>query len=71
MAGDWFGWEGPCSPWNDEREHRYVFTLYATDLPRCPVSGRFTAAGVLKAIEGHVLDRATLTGTYSLNPRML
>lgn len=71
MAGDWYGWEGPCSPWNDELEHRYQFTLYAIDLDRCPVSGRFTAAEVLKAIEGHVLARATLTGTYTLNPRML
>jgi len=71
MAGDYFGWEGPCSPWNDELEHRYHFTLYATDLAKCPVSGRFTAAEVLKAIEGHVLDKATLTGTYTLNPDML
>jgi len=71
MEGDYFGWEGPCSPWNDELEHRYHFTLYATDLAKCPVSGRFTAAEVLKAIEGHVLDKATLTGTYTLNPDML
>ena len=71
MAGDYFGWEGPCSPWNDELEHRYHFILYATDLAKCPVSGGFTAAEVLKAIKGHVLDRATLTGTYTLNPDML
>lgn len=71
MAGDWYGWEGPCSPWNDAREHRYRFTLYATDLARCPVDGRFTAADVSRAIDGHVLAQATLTGTYTLNPRML
>lgn len=71
MSGDYFGWEGPCSPWNDEREHRYHFTLYATDLDRCPVSGKFTAGDVLKAIEGHVLGQATLTGTYTLNPALI
>lgn len=71
MAGDYYGWEGPCSPWNDELEHRYHFTLYATDLAKCPVPDRFTAADVLKAIHGHVLEQATLTGTYTLNPRML
>lgn len=71
MAGDWYGYEGPCSPWNDERIHHYHFTLYATDLARCPVSGRFTGADVLAAIRGHVLAEATLTGTYTLNPALL
>lgn len=71
MAGDWHGYEGPCSPWNDERLHHYHFTLYATDLARCPVSGRFTGTDVLAAIRGHVLAEATLTGTYTLNPALL
>ena len=67
MAGDYFGYDGPCPPWNDEVVHHYVFTLYALDIKACPVSGRFTGPEVLAAIEGHVLDSATLTGTYSLN----
>ena len=71
MAGDYYGYEGPCSPWNDERLHHYRFTLYATDLDKCPVSSRFTGADVLKAIEGHVLAEVTLTGTYTMNQRML
>jgi Raf kinase inhibitor-like YbhB/YbcL family protein len=71
MAGDYFGYEGPCSPWNDELRHRYHFTLYATDLLRCPVEGRFTGAEVLNAIRGHVLAEATITGTYTLYPKLL
>jgi hypothetical protein len=71
MAGDYFGYEGPCSPWNDERLHHYHFTLYATDLDRCPVAGRFTGADALAAIRGHALDQVTLTGTYTLNKAML
>ena len=71
MAGDYYGYEGPCSPWNDERLHHYRFTLYATDLAKCPVSGRFTGPQVLGAIRGHVLDEATLVGTYTLNKAML
>jgi hypothetical protein len=70
MEGDYFGYDGPCPPWNDERGHRYVFTLYATDLERCPVEGAFDAAQVMKAIEGHVLGQASITGTYSLNPAL-
>jgi len=71
MAGDYFGYEGPCSPWNDERIHHYHFTLYATDLARCPVEGRFTGEQVLAAIRGHVLAEATITGTYTLNAALL
>jgi hypothetical protein len=71
MNGDYYGYEGPCSPWNDERIHHYHFTLYATDLERCPVPDRFTAAEVLKAIKGHVLAEAKLTGTYTLNQKLM
>lgn len=71
MAGDYYGYDGPCSPWNDERIHHYHFILYATDLERCPVAGRFTGADARKAIEGHVVAAARLTGTYTLNARLL
>jgi Raf kinase inhibitor-like YbhB/YbcL family protein len=68
MAGDYYGYDGPCPPWNDAIRHRYVFTLYALDLARCPVEGRFTGQDVRNAIAGHVLAQAGLNGTYSLNP---
>ena len=68
MAGQYYGYDGPCPPWNDERLHHYHFVLYATDLERCPVDGAFTGPQVAAAIAGHVLAQATLTGTYSLNP---
>ena len=41
MAGDYFGYDGPCPPWNDEILHHYVFTLYALDVPRLDVGGVF------------------------------
>ena len=67
MAGDYFGYDGPCPPWNDSIVHHYVFTLYALNVRQCPVSGRFTGPDVLAAIEGRILDSAALTGRYSLN----
>ncbi|MDQ2694978.1 MAG: YbhB/YbcL family Raf kinase inhibitor-like protein [Pseudomonadota bacterium] len=70
MAGNYFGYDGPCPPWNDSIVHHYVFTLYALDVARCPVAGEFTGADVRRAIEGHVLAQASLTGTYSLNPKV-
>ena len=68
MAGDYFGYDGPCPPWNDSILHHYHFTLYALGLERCPVGEKFTGDEVLKAIAGYVLAEARLTGTYSLNP---
>jgi Raf kinase inhibitor-like YbhB/YbcL family protein len=70
MAGDYFGYDGPFPPFNDSLLHHYVFTLYATDLERCPVDGTFTGAQVRAAIEGHVLGQASLTGHYTLNRRL-
>lgn len=68
MAGDYFGYDGPCPPWNDALVHRYVFTLYALDLDRVPVNGKFTGQQVRDAIRGHILDQAAITGLYTLNP---
>ena len=68
MAGNYFGYDGPCPPWNDAILHHYVFTLYALGVARCPVEGNFNGAGVRKAIEGHVLAKARIIGVYSLNP---
>ncbi len=70
MGGQYFGYDGPCPPWNDSVTHHYRFELHATKLERCPVEGAFTAAQVQEAIKGQVLASATLTGRYSLNPRI-
>ncbi len=68
MAGPYFGYDGPCPPWNDERLHDYVFTLYAIDVPALAVAGELDGRSVRQALEGHVLATATLSGFYSLNP---
>ena len=70
MGGLYFGYDGPCPPWNDERLHHYHFALYATDLAHCPVEGAFTGAEVEAAIAGHVVAEARIVGTYSLNPAL-
>jgi Raf kinase inhibitor-like YbhB/YbcL family protein len=71
MGGDYFGYDGPCPPWNDALLHHYVFTLYALDVPKVEIGGKFTGAEARAAIKSHVLAEAKLTGTYSLNPRLL
>jgi len=71
MRGEYFGFDGPCPPWNDERVHHYVFTLYALDVERLPVEGHFNGAAALAAMKGHILAQASMTGTYTLNPKLL
>lgn len=68
MSGDYFGYDGPCPPWNDELRHRYVFTVYALDVARLPLEGKFSGREVRAAMQGHILAEASLTGLYTLNP---
>jgi Raf kinase inhibitor-like YbhB/YbcL family protein len=68
MSGSYFGYDGPCPPWNDAIVHHYIFTLYALDIASVPVDGSFTAAQVRQAIAGHILAEASITGLYTLNP---
>lgn len=66
--GNYFGYDGPCPPWNDQIPHRYVFTLYALDVPRLAVEGVFGKPEVIEAMRGHVLGEASITGLFKLNP---
>ncbi|HVC49898.1 MAG TPA: YbhB/YbcL family Raf kinase inhibitor-like protein [Burkholderiales bacterium] len=71
MQGDYYGYDGPCPPWNDERIHHYIFTLYALDLSELPLPENFTGLDLRKAIMGHIIDSASWTGLYSLNPNLV
>jgi Raf kinase inhibitor-like YbhB/YbcL family protein len=61
-VNDWKrrGYGGPCPPIG---RHRYFFKLYALDT-ELPDLGGPTKAALEKAMEGHVLARAELIGTY-------
>jgi Raf kinase inhibitor-like YbhB/YbcL family protein len=71
MAGEYYGYDGPAPPWNDQRVHTYIFTLYALDVPRLALEGRFTGAEARLAIMGHILDEAQTYGIYTLNPELV
>jgi Raf kinase inhibitor-like YbhB/YbcL family protein len=70
MAGDYYGYDGPCPPWNDERIHHYIFRLYALDVLRLDLPERFTGQQAHAAIYGHILDEVQLVVAYSLNPEL-
>lgn len=70
MAGQYYGYDGPCPPWNDELLHHYRFTVYALDVESLAVSPSFDGREAVEAMRGHVLGQASLTGTYTLNPEV-
>jgi Raf kinase inhibitor-like YbhB/YbcL family protein len=70
MAGDYYGYDGPCPPWNDSIVHHYVFTVYALSVDRLEIHGRLTSEAARAAMAGKVLGEASVTGLYSLNPEL-
>ena len=61
-TNDWprVGYGGPCPPVG---RHRYFFKLYALDV-MLPDLGEATKAVVEKAMQGHILEKTELMGTY-------
>ncbi len=55
------GYGGPCPP--PGPAHRYCFTLYALDT-KLPLPAGATRAHLDRAMRGHVLAHAELTGRY-------
>ncbi len=53
-------WGGPCPP---SGEHRYFFKVYALD-DYLDLDASAVKADVLKAMEGHILEKTELVGLY-------
>ncbi|MDR2173959.1 MAG: YbhB/YbcL family Raf kinase inhibitor-like protein [Burkholderiales bacterium] len=70
MHGDYYGYDGPCPPWNDSIVHHYLFILYALDVLRLRVEGKLSGQAVRLTMQQHILAQASLTGRYTLNPRL-
>jgi len=70
MQGQYFGYDGPCPPWNDKRLHHYQFTIYALDIDQLDLPEVFDGRDVSQAIQGHLLGQASITGKYTLNPQV-
>ena len=66
---DWkaTGYRGPCPPIG---RHRYFFKLYALDTV-LPDLHQPTKAKLEAAMEGHILVKAELIGTYEKEPKTL
>jgi Raf kinase inhibitor-like YbhB/YbcL family protein len=58
------GYNGPGPP-HGHGEHRYVFALYALDVPTLGLGQPATRREVEAAMQGHILGQAQLTGRYA------
>lgn len=70
MAGDYFGYDGPCPPWNDALLHRYRFRVCALDVARLELPPVFGWPELQAALRRHSIGEAEFIGTYSLNPEV-
>ncbi len=69
MSGNYYGYDGPCPPWNDALVHHYIFTVYALAESGLQIEGQLDGRSVRAALaKARVLGQSSLTGLYTLNP---
>ena len=68
-AKEFYGYDGPCPPWNDERIHHYHFIVYALDIAVFDDISKYMANSsellVKEKITQHAIAKGEFIGTYS------
>ncbi|MGA7390480.1 MAG: YbhB/YbcL family Raf kinase inhibitor-like protein, partial [Pseudolabrys sp.] len=68
LKGKYYGYDGPCPPWNDENVHRYTFHVYALNVKSLNMPQDFDGAAAMEAMKGKILAEGTLEAIYTTNP---
>jgi Raf kinase inhibitor-like YbhB/YbcL family protein len=68
MKGKYYGYDGPCPPWNDEIVHHYHFTVYALGVKSLGLPTDFDGAAALYAMKNKILAQGEELGLYTQNP---
>jgi Raf kinase inhibitor-like YbhB/YbcL family protein len=68
MKGQYYGYDGPCPPWNDEVVHHYHFTVYALSVKSLDLPKDFDALAALAAMKDKILAQGEELGLYTQNP---
>jgi phosphatidylethanolamine-binding protein (PEBP) family uncharacterized protein len=66
--GQYYGYDGPCPPWNDEVVHHYHFAVFALSAKKLDLPQDFDGAAVLEVIKDKVLAQGEVVGLYTQNP---
>ncbi len=57
------GFGGPCPPVGD-KPHRYIFTIYALDVPKLDLDKKASAALVSYTLNQHTIEKASIISYY-------
>ncbi|HTZ03649.1 MAG TPA: YbhB/YbcL family Raf kinase inhibitor-like protein [Xanthobacteraceae bacterium] len=68
MKGQYYGYDGPCPPWNDDLVHHYHFTVYALSVKSLDLPKDFDGPAAQAAMKGKILAQGELLGLYTQNP---
>jgi Raf kinase inhibitor-like YbhB/YbcL family protein len=68
MKGNYYGYDGPCPPWNDENVHHYHFTVYALGVKSLGLGNDFDGPAAIAAMKGKVLAQGRFDANYTTNP---
>jgi hypothetical protein len=68
MKGKYYGYDGPCPPWNDDNMHHYHFMVYALSVDSLGLPADFDAAAAVEAMKGKILAEGKLETIYTTNP---
>ena len=68
MKGQYYGYDGPCPPWNDENVHHYHFSVYALSVASLGLPKDFDGAAAQDAMKGKILAQGEELGLFTQNP---
>jgi Raf kinase inhibitor-like YbhB/YbcL family protein len=68
MKGKYYGYDGPCAPWNDENVHHHHFMVYALSVKSLNLGTDFDGTAAMEAMKGKILAEGKLDAIYTQNP---
>ena len=61
MKGQYYGYDGPCPPWNDENLHHYHFAVYALSVKTLGLAKDYDGPAAMEAMKGKILAEGNST----------
>jgi Raf kinase inhibitor-like YbhB/YbcL family protein len=68
MKGKYYGYDGPCPPWNDAVVHHYHFAVFALSVKSLDLPQEFDGDAALEVMKDKILTQGEVVGLYTQNP---
>jgi Raf kinase inhibitor-like YbhB/YbcL family protein len=66
--GKYYGYDGPCPPWNDAVVHHYHFAVFALSVKSLDLPQAFDGGDALEVMKDKILAQGEVVGLYTQNP---